>query len=354
MWRCLTQRSSRPTWGMTMLECKTLSVRYGQHQALDKVSLSVDKGEIVVILGANGAGKTSLINAMAGRINCSGSSHVLLAGSPIQQLAANKIVEMGLALVPEGRGIFAELSVIENLTLGAYAKRARDSESRLLDEVFTLFPRLAERRQQQAGTMSGGEQQMVAIGRALMSRPEYLMLDEPSLGLSPLLCSELFQSLTSIRETGVGILLVEQNARQALSIAERGYLLENGRIIGDGTAHELLHDEAVRAAYLGGAAGSTKAVKEVIEHGTHHQTQTNKISPTTCRSDELLGGIRIKDLVTRAEQISRKGETYRSAPLNDTSIMQRKVKPHNINIEAILERIEQRAATAREQKLKRG
>jgi branched-chain amino acid transport system ATP-binding protein len=163
----------------------------------------------------------------------------------------HRIVEEGVALVPEGRGIFGDLSVAENLQLGAFAARARRDEAATLDEVFSLFPRLAERRKQVARTMSGGEQQMVAIGRALMSQPEILMLDEPSLGLSPLLTKELFRSLKDVAATGVGILLVEQNARQSLGIADRGYLIEQGRIVGAGTAAELAADPAVQRAYLG-------------------------------------------------------------------------------------------------------
>ncbi len=241
------------------LSVRQLAVRYGQHQALKGVDLAVRPGEIVVILGANGAGKTSLLQAVAGLVKADPSSQVLLDGRPLTHQPPHRVVEAGLALVPEGRGIFGDLSVTENLTLGAYAHRARDGEARHLQQVLTLFPRLAERQQQTARTMSGGEQQMVAIGRALMSAPTILMLDEPSLGLSPLLCRELFKNLQAVRETGVGILLVEQNARQSLAIADRAYLLENGRIVGQGRAQDMLHDPAVQAAYLGGAAGHAPA-----------------------------------------------------------------------------------------------
>ena len=215
-----------------MLEIRNLSVRYGRHQALEGVSAKVGKGEICVILGANGAGKSSLLKAVAGTVRVGPGSEILMNGVSITGMKAHQIVERGISLVPEGRGIFGELTVAENLQLGAFPNRARAKEKATLDNIFTLFPRLAERRSQVVRTMSGGEQQMVAIGRALMSQPDILMLDEPSLGLSPVLTKELFHSLAKIAETGVGILLVEQNARQSLKIARRGYLIEVGRITG--------------------------------------------------------------------------------------------------------------------------
>ncbi len=240
-----------------MLEVQGLAVSYGQHRALKAVALKVAAGEIVVILGANGAGKTSLLKAMAGLEQATGQ--VRLGDKNLAGLPPHQIVEAGLALVPEGRGIFGDLTVRENLLLGAFAHRARDAQQQNLDRVLGLFPKLGERANQVARTMSGGEQQMVAIGRALMSAPTILMLDEPSLGLSPLLCTELFRNLGAIRKTGVGVLLVEQNARQSLAIADRAYLLENGDIVGQGTAAELARDPAVQAAYLGGAAAKTPA-----------------------------------------------------------------------------------------------
>lgn len=233
-----------------MLEIAGLSVAYGKHRALDDVKLSVSQNEIVVILGANGSGKTSLLKAVAGIVPKSALS-VSLGGRDLMKLRANDIVEAGLALVPEGRGIFGELTVRENLMLGAYAKRARAKEKDNLDRAVSLFPKLAQRMQQNANTMSGGEQQMVAIGRALMSAPDILLLDEPSLGLAPLVCSELFASLGKIRDAGIGILLVEQNAKRSLQIADRGYLIETGRITGEGTALQLRDDPAVQRAYLG-------------------------------------------------------------------------------------------------------
>ncbi|WP_367182986.1 ABC transporter ATP-binding protein [Ferrovibrio sp.] len=234
-----------------MLEIANLSVSYGKHRAVDGVSLSVAMREIVVILGANGSGKTSLLRAAGGLQPMATDARIALAGQDLRRLRAHQIVEAGLALVPEGRGIFGELTVRENLQLGAFAKRARAKEAENLQRVLTLFPRLAERMNQAARTMSGGEQQMVAIGRALMSAPDILLLDEPSLGLSPLMCGELFGALEHVREAGIGVLLVEQNAKRSLAIADRGYLIENGRIVGQGSAAALRDDPAVQRAYLG-------------------------------------------------------------------------------------------------------
>jgi branched-chain amino acid transport system ATP-binding protein len=239
-----------------MLEVRDISVAYGQHRALTDAALSVGRREIVVILGANGAGKTTCLKAIAGIVACLPGKSVMLSERDISRLPAHEIVEAGLALVPEGRGIFADLTVAENLLLGANPKRARDGEAARRGRVLSLFPRLGERLGQTVRTMSGGEQQMVAIGRALMSNPDVLLLDEPSLGLSPLLVRELFASLRKVRESGVGLLLVEQNARESLAIADRGYLIENGKITGSGTAVELMSDNAVQHAYLGGIVAS--------------------------------------------------------------------------------------------------
>jgi len=251
-----------------MLEIRDLSVSYGLHRALDNVALQMAPGEIVVILGANGAGKTTLLNAIAGVVPASAASQILLEGKSLRGVSLHEIVEAGLSLVPEGRAIFGDLTVLENLLLGAYARRARQSEREHLDKVLGLFPKLAERSAQTARTMSGGEQQMVAIGKAMMSAPSILMLDEPSLGLSPLLCSELFKALGEIRKAGVGILLVEQNARQALAIADRGYILENGQVVGEGPAARLASDPAVQLAYLGGAGGKPATPAAPTEQAT--------------------------------------------------------------------------------------
>src|SRR5271166_393342 len=234
-----------------MLESRGISVFYGRHRALENVSLTVSKGEIVVMLGANGAGKSTFLRAVAGQVRKRDGGSVLMDGHDITRQPAHEIVEAGIALVPEDRGIFADLTVQENLILGAYPRRARPSETVNMERVLSLFPKLGERRKQLVRTMSGGERQMVAIGRAMMSAPAILMLDEPSLGLAPLLCTELFRTLARIKQTGVGIFLVEQNARQSLAIADRGYLLDNGHIVGADTAQALAKDETVRTAYLG-------------------------------------------------------------------------------------------------------
>ncbi len=237
-----------------MLDIAALSVNYGLHAALSDVSLQVSATEMVVILGANGAGKTTLLKTVAGLLAPRPGATISFGGHNLAALPPHEIVEAGLALVPEGRGLFADLTVTENLQLGAYARRARALESKNRELVLSLFPRLAERPGQTARTMSGGEQQMLAIGRALMSAPDILLLDEPSLGLSPLMCSELFRGLARVRDTGVGVLLAEQNVRQSLAIADRGYLLEVGRIVGEGSAESLRNDPAVQRAYLGVAA----------------------------------------------------------------------------------------------------
>ncbi len=242
-----------------MLEVKNLSVSYGQHRALVDISVRISKGEVVVILGANGAGKSSLLRAIAGLSEGHCDGDISFAGQSLLGRNPDDIVTGGIALVPEGRAIFGDLNVEENLRLGAYSERARMNEQANLDRVLTLFPKLRERRKQITRTMSGGEQQMVAVGRALMSDPTILMLDEPSLGLSPLLSKELFQALGRIRETGPGVLVVEQNAKLSLAIADRGYLIENGRMVGANDAASLAADPAVQAAYLGGKPGRAGA-----------------------------------------------------------------------------------------------
>ncbi|WP_135467024.1 ABC transporter ATP-binding protein [Crenalkalicoccus roseus] len=234
-----------------MLEVARLSVSYGQHRALDGVALHVRRGEVLAVLGANGAGKSTLLKALAGLVRPAPGARIRLGGADIAAMEPHRVVEAGLTLVPEGRGLFGELTVRENLALGAHPRRARAGEAARLDQVLSLFPRLTERMGQVVRTMSGGEQQMVAVGRALMSAPEILLLDEPSLGLSPLMCGELFRALGRIRSTGVGVLLVEQNAKRSLGIADRGILLENGRVVGEGEAGALAADPAVRRAYLG-------------------------------------------------------------------------------------------------------
>ena len=245
-----------------MLDVKQLTTRYGKHTALHGVDLRIKPGEIVVILGANGAGKSSLLRAIAGISEGQVAGSVTMDGEELVGMPAHQVVERGVALVPEGRGIFGDLTVRENLILGGNPERARDDVAATYDRLIGLFPKLADRAGQIARTMSGGEQQMVAIGRAMMSNPRILMLDEPSLGLSPLLSKELFQSLKAVKAAGLGVLLVEQNARLSLGIADRGYLIENGRILREDRAEILRTDPAVQAAYLGGASGGkTQAVK---------------------------------------------------------------------------------------------
>lgn len=282
-----------------MLDVNELSVSYGRHQALDKVGLRVDAGEIVVILGANGAGKSTLLKALGGLVPYRG--RVSLNNHGLSGLPAHRIVEAGLALVPEGRGIFGELTVQDNLALGAYAHRARGSADANLDRTLQLFPRLGERRQQQARTMSGGEQQMVAIGRAMMSSPLVLMLDEPSLGLSPLLCRELFRALKSIQHAGTSVLLVEQNARQSLAIADRAYLLENCRIVGEGDAQQMANDPVVQRAYLGGAASTRDSTPAQPVPDGPAQSIEHEASPKDA--------IRVASIAGRNADIARQMQT---------------------------------------------
>lgn len=330
-----------------MLEVRDLSVSYGRHRALAGVEVHIAPGEIVVILGANGAGKSSLLQAIAGMSEGTVTGSVSLDGSPLLDLGADAIVERGVAYVPEGRGIFGDLTVWENLLLGAYSARARARQDENLQAVLSLFPKLAERRRQIARTMSGGEQQMVAIGRAMMSDPQILMLDEPSLGLSPLLSKELFQNLSEIRAAGLGVLLVEQNAKQSLAIADRGYLLENGGITGQDDARAMLNDPAVQAAYLGGAATTQ------TEPATTTEPRLAKVAFVTPRQADTvaknaadLAGEDISDLVRRAAgraktaaPVPRKVEEARpAAPPQDA---------RDPAVAKLLDEIEEAAANAR-------
>lgn len=237
-----------------MLEIRELTVHYGLHEALHEVSLAVAPGEIVVVLGANGAGKSTLLKAMMGMLRPT-HGHVTLDGldltSLIRRRLTHQIVEQGLVLVPERGGTFTDLTVQENLTLGAFPRRARAREGELREFALELFPRLKERLHQRVGTMSGGEQRMVAVARALLSAPRFLLLDEPTLGLAPVLAKQLLRVLPQIAAEGIGILLVEQNAQLSLSVAQRGAVLSNGHLVHAASAAELRDDPAVRAAYLG-------------------------------------------------------------------------------------------------------
>ena len=233
-----------------MLTIKDLHVHYGAIQALKGVSLEVANGELVSLIGANGAGKTTTLHTISGLLQAS-SGEVLLDGVNLQKLPSHKIIENGIAQVPEGRHVFAQMTVLENLYMGAYIMRDKAKVQENLDWVFSHFPRLKERSRQLAGTLSGGEQQMLATGRALMTNPKILLMDEPSMGLSPLLVSEIFNIIKELHKDGITILLVEQNAKMALSVADRAYVLENGKISMSGDAKELLNDSRVKKAYLG-------------------------------------------------------------------------------------------------------
>ncbi|PWU50801.1 ABC transporter ATP-binding protein [Micromonospora globispora] len=233
-----------------LLEIKDLTLLYGRIQALHGISLVVNEGEVVALIGANGAGKTTTMRAISGlRPVATGS--IVFDGTDVTRMRADLRVVRGISQSPEGRGVFPGMTVLENLEMGAYTRRDRAGVAADLDRVFELFPRLQERRKQAGGTLSGGEQQMLAVGRALMSRPKLLLLDEPSMGLAPMLIQQIFDIITEINQQGTTVLLVEQNAQQALSRAHRGYVLETGRIVKEGTGQELLHDPAVKEAYLG-------------------------------------------------------------------------------------------------------
>jgi branched-chain amino acid transport system ATP-binding protein len=235
---------------MALLELHDVSVHYGRIQALDGITISVEAGEIVSLIGANGAGKTTTMRAISG-IRPVSAGKIVFDGEDITRLRADLRVVRGISQSPEGRGVFPGMTVMENLDMGAYARKDRKNLKADLDRVFTLFPRLAERRTQFGGTMSGGEQQMLAIGRALMANPRVLLLDEPSLGLAPQIIQQIFRIITEINEQGTTVLLVEQNAQQALSRAHRAYVLETGRISRTGTGREMLADPSVKEAYLG-------------------------------------------------------------------------------------------------------
>ena len=236
------------------LEIKDLRVHYGKIEAIKGVSVTVNQGEIVTLIGANGAGKTTMLKTISG-LRPVTSGQILFDGEDISKMPAFQRVDLGLSQAPEGRGVFAGMSVLENLEMGKYNRKTRKAEmAEDLEKVYTLFPRLKEREKQMGGTLSGGEQQMLAIGRALMARPKVLLLDEPSMGLAPQMIANIFRIITEINKQGVTILLVEQNAQQALQRAHRAYILETGNVVKEAKASDLLDDPAVRAAYLGTGA----------------------------------------------------------------------------------------------------
>lgn len=241
-----------------MLHIENLAVAYGDVRALWDVSLDVQVNEIVVLIGPNGAGKTTLMRAIAG-LHRPQSGHITFEGTALHKLSAHQIVEQGIILVPEGRRLFGSMTVLENLELGAYTRRAKQQRDKTLQHVFEIFPLLADRRHDRASAMSGGQQQMLAMGRAFMGLPRLLMLDEPSLGLAPLIVRHIFEIVKSINEQGVTVLLVEQNARKALELAHRAYIIEQGRIVGTGSGYDLLHNDEVREAYLGHVATTARA-----------------------------------------------------------------------------------------------
>ena len=236
---------------MTMLKVENLSVHYGMIQAVRDVSFEVNEGEVVSLIGANGAGKTTILRTISGLVRPS-AGKIECLGNEIQKVPAQKIVAAGLSQVPEGRHVFPGLTVMENLEMGAFLKTNREENQANLKKVFSRFPRLEERKNQDAATLSGGEQQMLAMGRALMSTPKLLLLDEPSMGLAPIFIQEIFDIIQDIQKQGTTVLLIEQNANKALSIANRGYVLETGKIVLSGTGQELLASDEVRKAYLGG------------------------------------------------------------------------------------------------------
>ena len=236
---------------MALLEVKDLYVNYGVIPALKGISCEVEEGEVIALIGANGAGKTTTLHTVTGLIEPAGGT-IVFDGKDITKTPADKIVAMGMAHVPEGRRVFANLTVKENLEMGAYLRNDKAGIKADLEHVYELFPRLKERVKQLAGTLSGGEQQMLAMGRGLMSKPELLLLDEPSMGLAPILVDEIFDIIQKINKDGTTILLVEQNAFKAMSIANRVYILETGQVASSGNSEEMIHDEAVKKAYLGG------------------------------------------------------------------------------------------------------
>lgn len=235
---------------MAMLEVKDLQVFYGVIQAIKGVSFHVDEGEVVALIGANGAGKTTILHTITGLV-APKSGTICFEGKQIAKVPGHKIVSMGMAHVPEGRRVFSELTVLQNLKMGAYTRKDKHEIEETLKTVYDRFPRLEERKNQIAGTLSGGEQQMLAMGRALMSHPKIILMDEPSMGLSPIFVNEIFDIIRQVSASGTTVLLVEQNAKKALTIANRAYVLETGKLVKEGDAKTLLHDDSIRKAYLG-------------------------------------------------------------------------------------------------------
>ena len=235
---------------MALLEVQDIQVYYGMIQALKGVSFSVNEGEVIALIGANGAGKTTTLHTVTGLLRAK-SGHIIYDGQDITKVPPHKIVTMGMAHVPEGRRVFANMTVLQNLKMGAFTRSDKNEIDATIEKVYKRFPRLKERQNQMAGTLSGGEQQMLAMGRALMSHPKIILMDEPSMGLSPIFVNEIFDIIQSVSASGTTVLLVEQNARKALSIADGAYVLETGNVVLEGKADELLHNDAIKKAYLG-------------------------------------------------------------------------------------------------------
>lgn len=235
---------------MAMLEINDIEVYYGIIKAIKGISFQVNEGEVIALIGANGAGKTTILNTITGLVTPK-TGTVRFEGTDITKVPAHKIVSMGMAHVPEGRRVFSELTVLQNLMLGAYTRKDKAEINETLQLIYKRFPRLEERKNQISGTLSGGEQQMLAMGRALMSRPKIILMDEPSMGLSPIFVNEIFDIIKQVSSSGTTVLLVEQNAKKALSIADRAYVLETGKIVLEGNANELLNNDSIKKAYLG-------------------------------------------------------------------------------------------------------
>ena len=294
-----------------MLEVQNLSVSYGKHQALENISISINKGELVVILGANGAGKSTLLKSISGICDGDIKGNILINGSNILGSKPEAIVEKGIALVPEGRAIFEDLNVYENLKLGAFSERAQSKIYDNITLVYDLFPKLKERSNQISRTMSGGEQQMVAIGRAIMSAPNILMLDEPSLGLSPILSKELFNVLGKIRDKGIGVLILEQNAKLSLSVANRGYLFEVGKLVGEDSAKNLINNPDIQSAYLGSKKGKLNENKEINSFkNTNQNSETlSYITPSGLNGNKKnnlsIDKFNIENLILKAENSAK-------------------------------------------------
>ena len=328
-----------------MLEVQNLSVSYGKHQALENISISINKGELVVILGANGAGKSTLLKSISGICDGDIKGNILINGSNILGLKPEAIVEKGIALVPEGRAIFEDLNVYENLKLGAFSERAQSKIYDNITLVYDLFPKLKERSNQISRTMSGGEQQMVAIGRAIMSAPNILMLDEPSLGLSPILSKELFNVLGKIRDKGIGVLILEQNAKLSLSVANRGYLFEVGKLVGEDSAKNLINNPDIQSAYLGSKKGKLNENKEINSFkNTNQNSETfSYITPSGLNGNKKnnlsIDKFNIEKLILNAENSAKIKPLYKGSKEFNSPFTEQKfdsVKTNHLNKKIIL------------------